>query len=250
MALVSYTGLAFVEEKPTDYWLAQELCGLPIDFESDQHWALCTFDGRPQPANIGGTLRGLEHSVRRAFASPENRHQYFELAISRLATHAQQMEAVCFHASARYAFRSDPLASSHSPPRSSGPVRARANSRLQGAYRLPKSGTRPGAGKSPISKPAIEKPMVEKDRAPNAYHCTPLSSSTALRDEQRMNASTITLPPIDPNRRYSIELAVAYLDQSRSKTYQQIKAGQLPSFKDGKRRYISGAVIIARSTQQ
>ena len=55
------------------------------------------------------------------------------------------------------------------------------------------------------------------------------------------------LPPLDMNQRYSINETCAYLRQCRAKTYQDIKAGRLPIIKDGKRTYVSGRVIAARS---
>lgn len=55
------------------------------------------------------------------------------------------------------------------------------------------------------------------------------------------------LPPLDVNRRYGIPLASLYMDQSRAQTYNQIRAGRLPSIKDGARRYISGHTIAQRS---
>ena len=57
------------------------------------------------------------------------------------------------------------------------------------------------------------------------------------------------LPPVDPNQRYTIPEASAYLKQCRAKTYKDMDAGKLESFKDGSRRYIPGSAIIARSRQ-
>jgi hypothetical protein len=59
--------------------------------------------------------------------------------------------------------------------------------------------------------------------------------------------SQLPLPPLDLNQRYSIPEANAYLRQSRAKTYQDIKDGKLTIIKDGKRTYVSGRVIAARS---
>ena len=56
-----------------------------------------------------------------------------------------------------------------------------------------------------------------------------------------------TLPPLDENQRYSIDEANAYLRQSRAKTYSDINCGALKTIKDGKRRYVPGSEIIARS---
>ena len=55
------------------------------------------------------------------------------------------------------------------------------------------------------------------------------------------------LTPLDLNQRYSIPEANAYLRQSRAKTYQDIRSGKLSIIKDGKRTYVSGRVIAARS---
>ncbi len=61
---------------------------------------------------------------------------------------------------------------------------------------------------------------------------------------------TGALPPLDPQQRYSILEASAYLRQSRSKTYMDIGAGTLATIKDGKRTYIPGTVIAERSRAQ
>lgn len=57
-----------------------------------------------------------------------------------------------------------------------------------------------------------------------------------------------SLPPLDPQQRYEIPEASAYLRQSRSKTYDDIAAGTLRVIKDGARVYVPGTEIIARST--
>lgn len=59
--------------------------------------------------------------------------------------------------------------------------------------------------------------------------------------------SHLPLPPLDLNQRYTIPEATAYLRQSRAKTYTDIKDGKLPILKDGKRTYVAGRVIAARS---
>lgn len=56
------------------------------------------------------------------------------------------------------------------------------------------------------------------------------------------------LPPPDERQRYTLEEAVAYLRQSRSKLYCDIAAGRVTVIKDGRRTYIPGAEIIRRST--
>jgi excisionase family DNA binding protein len=55
------------------------------------------------------------------------------------------------------------------------------------------------------------------------------------------------LPPLDVNQRYTINEAAAYLRQSRSKTYTDIKEGSLPVIKDGARTYVPGRAIAKRS---
>ncbi len=57
-----------------------------------------------------------------------------------------------------------------------------------------------------------------------------------------------TLPPLDILQRYTINETNAYLRQSRSKTYKDIDAGKLAIIKDGRRTYVSGAVIASRCT--
>ena len=55
------------------------------------------------------------------------------------------------------------------------------------------------------------------------------------------------LTPLDPQQRYTVEEANSYLRQSRAKTYQDISAGLIRTIKDGRRTYIPGSEIIARS---
>jgi excisionase family DNA binding protein len=55
------------------------------------------------------------------------------------------------------------------------------------------------------------------------------------------------LPPLDPLQRYTIPEAAAYLRQSKSKTYQDISNGVLSVLKDGRRTYVPGSEIAARS---
>jgi excisionase family DNA binding protein len=57
----------------------------------------------------------------------------------------------------------------------------------------------------------------------------------------------LELPPLDLRQRYTINEACAYLRQSRTKTYKDIKDGKLEVIKDGKRTYVSGRAIAARS---
>ena len=55
------------------------------------------------------------------------------------------------------------------------------------------------------------------------------------------------LPPLDLHQRYTLAETSAYLRQSRSKTWQDIRDGKLDVIKDGRRRYIPGTAIAARS---
>lgn len=54
---------------------------------------------------------------------------------------------------------------------------------------------------------------------------------------------------IDPNRRYSIDIATGFLGQSRAKTYIDIRLGKIKVIKDGVRTYILGSEIIRRSAE-
>jgi hypothetical protein len=70
----------------------------------------------------------------------------------------------------------------------------------------------------------------------------------AEQERQRRAASKrerlLSLPPIDPNRRYPLDLSSDYLGQSRGKTYEDIAEGRLKVIRDGKRRYIHGSELI------
>ena len=55
------------------------------------------------------------------------------------------------------------------------------------------------------------------------------------------------LPPLDLHQRYTLAEAAAYLRQSRSKTHSDIQEGKLAVIKDGRRRYVPGTAIAARS---
>ncbi len=57
----------------------------------------------------------------------------------------------------------------------------------------------------------------------------------------------VDLPPIDENQRYTIDEAAIYLRQSVSKTYNDAKIGTLGTFTDGRRRYVPGTALLARS---
>jgi len=58
---------------------------------------------------------------------------------------------------------------------------------------------------------------------------------------------SISLAPLDPHQRYTVEETNSYLRQSRAKTYKDITDGLLKTIKDGRRTYIPGSEIIARS---
>jgi len=60
--------------------------------------------------------------------------------------------------------------------------------------------------------------------------------------------NTTKLPPLDILQRYSLAETAAYLRQSRSKTYTDVQAGKLEVIKDGRRCYVTGRSIAARST--
>jgi hypothetical protein len=59
--------------------------------------------------------------------------------------------------------------------------------------------------------------------------------------------NTPTLPVLDALQRYSVNEASALLRECRAKVYQDIAAGRLEAFKDGRRTYVTGRSIIARS---
>lgn len=59
--------------------------------------------------------------------------------------------------------------------------------------------------------------------------------------------SPADLGPLDANQRYTIPETSAYLRQSRARTYEQIKSGDLPVIKDARRTYIPGSAIIQKS---
>lgn len=63
-----------------------------------------------------------------------------------------------------------------------------------------------------------------------------------------MNAARHDLPPLDVLRRYSVELASAYLGISRSRLYEHIQSGEISVIKDGKRTFVPGSEIARMST--
>ncbi len=56
-----------------------------------------------------------------------------------------------------------------------------------------------------------------------------------------------SLPPLDVFQRYTITQTSWYLKQCESKTFADIKAGRIKTIKDGRRTYIPGSEIAARS---
>lgn len=63
-----------------------------------------------------------------------------------------------------------------------------------------------------------------------------------------MSADTHALPPLDPRQRYTLPEAAVYLRCCRDYVYRLIRAGELRTITDGRRRYIPGSEIIRRST--
>ncbi len=59
-----------------------------------------------------------------------------------------------------------------------------------------------------------------------------------------------SLAPLDPLRRYPIEIAAEYLGISRATLYHDIAAGVIATIKDRKRRFVPGSEIVRRSSVQ
>ena len=55
------------------------------------------------------------------------------------------------------------------------------------------------------------------------------------------------LPPFDPQLRHTVDESAQYLKTSRPTVYKLIKAGLLETIKEGRRTYITGRSIAARS---
>ncbi len=75
-------------------------------------------------------------------------------------------------------------------------------------------------------------------------------TTKSKKDDKRSNPLPIDplkLPPLDLNQRYDAVVASAYLKQCLATTRKQIGDGTLQSFTDGRRRYIPGTAIAARS---
>jgi hypothetical protein len=58
---------------------------------------------------------------------------------------------------------------------------------------------------------------------------------------------TTFLPPLDPNQRYEIGEALAYLRTSRAHFYEKVATGQVRLIKDGRRSYVPGSELIKLS---
>ena len=56
-----------------------------------------------------------------------------------------------------------------------------------------------------------------------------------------------SIPLLDPRQRYTIPETSALLRQCRATTYKDINAGRLEAFKAGRRTYVTGRSIVARS---
>lgn len=56
-----------------------------------------------------------------------------------------------------------------------------------------------------------------------------------------------SLPSFDPQLRQTVSDAAQYLRTSRPTVYKLIKAGRLETIKEGRRTYITGRSIAARS---
>jgi hypothetical protein len=85
----------------------------------------------------------------------------------------------------------------------------------------------------------------------NAAHARQAADNTEREEREKRSAEKrqrrMALPPIDPNRRYPLDVASDYLGQSRAKTYLDIDQGKLQPIKDGRRVYLSGSALIAAS---
>ena len=55
------------------------------------------------------------------------------------------------------------------------------------------------------------------------------------------------LPPLDIQQRYGIGEAAAYLRISRARLYEHIASGEIRTLMDGRRRFVPGSEIVARS---
>jgi excisionase family DNA binding protein len=60
----------------------------------------------------------------------------------------------------------------------------------------------------------------------------------------------IVLPPLDKQRRYTVEQALLYLSTSRVTLYKLIHAKKIKAIKEGRRTYIPGSEIVRVSSAQ
>lgn len=58
----------------------------------------------------------------------------------------------------------------------------------------------------------------------------------------------LQLPPLDLSQRYTLDEAALYLRISMAQLYVDLAARKVEAFKDGRRTFISGRAIAARST--
>ncbi len=54
--------------------------------------------------------------------------------------------------------------------------------------------------------------------------------------------------PLDPQQRYTVEEAIAYLRTSRATLYGLINSGAIKTISEGKRRFVPGSEIVRRSS--
>jgi excisionase family DNA binding protein len=54
--------------------------------------------------------------------------------------------------------------------------------------------------------------------------------------------------PVDVTRRYSVDLACAYLGIGKDRLYAKITAGEIETITDGRRRFVPGSEIVRLST--
>jgi excisionase family DNA binding protein len=62
-----------------------------------------------------------------------------------------------------------------------------------------------------------------------------------------MKLQSSIIPQLDERQRYTIAEACALLRQSRAKIYKDIRNGTIETLTDGRRRYVTGRSIVARS---
>jgi excisionase family DNA binding protein len=74
-----------------------------------------------------------------------------------------------------------------------------------------------------------------------------MKNPTGKIRKPRKAPQTAPLPPLDPLQRHTVKETTAYLRTSAPTVYKLIKAGLLESFKEGRRTFITGRSIAARS---